>query len=282
MSEAARSATADRVVAALCWTSAAAAASVFGWLLLDLLRRGAAEVSWTFLTAEPLDAGRAGGIGPVIVSTGLALAVCVFAALPLGVGAAAWLAEFTPPGGGWARTLQGSLDLLAAIPSILFGLFGMVFFCELLGMGFSILSGGLTLAVMILPLVVQTTYAGFRSAPDELRLAAAALGMRRITTLRALLLPAAGHGVTIGVILGVGRALSETAALIFTAGYVTRMPESLLSSGRTLSVHIYDLAVNVPGGEKKAYATALVLLGLLLAVNLTAQWLAQSWLRGRT
>jgi phosphate transport system permease protein len=251
----------------------------FGWVVWDVLRQGLGRISWTFLTSGPLDAGRSSGISTILVSTILVLAVCLVVALPIGIGTAAFLAEFARRGSGIASWIRRSLDLLASVPSIVFGLFGMVFFCQVLRMGFSILAGGCTLACMVLPIVIRTTYSGFRSAPAELRMGAAALGMTRAATLWHLLLPAAMHGVVIGVMLGIGRASAETAALIFTSGYVTRMPGSLLDSGRTLSVHIYELAMNVPGGEANAYGTALVLLISLLAVNLAALRLTEQWLK---
>jgi phosphate transport system permease protein len=265
---------------AFAWLAAALVVVSFGWLVWDVVRSGSTQLSWSYLTSEPIDSGRSGGIGTVLVSTLLVLAVCLSVALPLGIATAAWLAEYTAGHGRLARGIRISLDLLASIPSIVFGLFGMVFFSQFLGLGFSILAGGLTLACMILPIVVQTTHAGFRSAPAQLRSAAAALGFRRITTLWYLLLPAALHGVVVGIILGIGRALAETAALIFTSGYSSRMPESLLDSGRTLSVHIFDLSMNIAGGHSQAAAAALVLLGVLLGLNVIAQGLARHWLRG--
>jgi phosphate transport system permease protein len=263
--------------------TAAGVALTFGWILFDLLRHGLGRLSWEFLTAAPLDAGRAGGIGPIIVSTLAILAVCLVTSVPLGLGSAAYLAELTRRGGRLGRWVRRALDLLAAVPSIVFGLFGSVFFGQVLGLGFSILSGGLTLACMVLPILVRATESGFRSAPDDLRQGAAALGLSRTATLRHLLLPAALPGLVVGLVLGIGRALAETAALLFTSGYVSRMPSSLLDSGRALSVHIYDLAMNVPGGEDNAYATALVLILLLIVINGTASWATETWLgRGWT
>lgn len=276
-----QSANIDRFVAVICWMSAAAVCVTFGCLLTEIIRAGYAEVSWEFLTAAPRDAGRAGGIGTVLVSTGLVLAVCLAVAIPIGVGAAIWLSEFTTPGSRSARYVTGCIDLLASVPSVIFGLFGMVFFSQLLNLGLSILSGGLTLACMVLPVVIQTTHAGLRTAAHELRTGAAALGLSRTSTLWYLLFPAAVHGVVAGLLLSVGRAMAETAALIFTSGYATRMPESLLDSGRTLSVHIYDLAINVTGAESRAYASAFVLVVLLLVVNLITSSLAELWLRKR-
>jgi phosphate transport system permease protein len=257
---------------------AAGVVVTFGWILFDLLSLGLGRLSWDFLTAAPRDAGRAGGIGPVIVSTLAILAVCLATAVPLGLGSAAFLAELTRPGVRLGRWVRRGLDLLAAVPSIVFGLFGSVFFGRVLGLGFSILAGGLTLACMVLPILVRATENGFRSAPEELRRGAAALGLSRTATLRHLMLPAALPGLVVGLVLGIGRALAETAALLFTSGYVSRLPSSLLDSGRALSVHIYDLAMNVPGGEGSAAATALVLVLLLVAINVTASRAAEAWL----
>jgi phosphate transport system permease protein len=214
----------------------------------------------------------------MLVSTALILVVCLGVSLPIGLGTATLLAEFTPAHGVFGRLVRRSLDVLAGVPSIVFGLFGNVFFSKTLGLGFSILSGGLTLACMVLPILIRSIEEGFRAVPTDYRLGAAALGLSRISTLLHLLLPAAVPGLVVGLVLGVGRALAETAALIFTSGYVDRMPESLLDSGRSLSIHIFDLSMNVSGGDANAYATALVLVTLLLVINGAASWLADRWL----
>jgi phosphate transport system permease protein len=189
------------------------------------------------------------------------------------------LAEYTSPRDAFGRLVRRSLDVLAGVPSIVFGLFGNAFFCIWLGMGFSILSGGLTLACMALPILIRATEEGFRAVPGEHRLGAAALGMTRTRTLFSLLLPAATPGLMVGLVLGFGRAIAETAALIYTSGYVDRMPESLFDSGRSLSMHIYDLSMNVSGGEPNAYASALILVGILLVVNLGAAWIGDHYLK---
>lgn len=255
--------------------------ALFLWLLGDVLWHGLGALSWEFLTAAPRDAGRAGGIGPILVATGLILLVTLAASLPLGVGTAVLLSEFSPIGSRFGRMVRRGLDVLAGVPSIVFGLFGNAFFSVYLGLGFSILSGGLTLACMVLPILIRATEEGLRSVPQEYRLAAAALGMSRYLTLTHLLLPAAMPGLAAGLMLGIGRAIAETAALIFTSGYVDRLPGSLLDSGRALSVHIYDLAMNVPGGDAQAYASALILVILLLIINTTALWIAERWLHRR-
>ncbi|MCW8132373.1 MAG: phosphate ABC transporter permease PstA [Planctomycetota bacterium] len=278
MADARAARAADAAAAALVWSSAVLVTGVFAWVLFDLVRLGAGQIDWAFLTGEPEDFGRGGGIGTILVSTGLILGVCMAVAAPLGLGTAVLLAEFTPDGSLLGLLVRRSLDVLAGVPSIVFGLFGNAFFCVYLGMGFSILSGGLTSACMVLPILIRSTEEGFRSVPDEYRMGAAALGMSRAAALRHILLPAASPGLVVGLTLGIGRALAETAALIFTSGYVARMPESLFDSGRALSLHIYDLSMNVSGGDPRACATALVLVALLLAINGSASWMAERWL----
>jgi phosphate transport system permease protein len=274
----ARSRRADRLATVVVWSVALLVTAGFAWLLADVVWHGVGRLSWDFLTSPPENAGREGGIGTILVSTGLILAVCLASVLPVGLGTAVLLAEFTPSGSVFGRLVRRSLDVLAGVPSIVFGLFGNALFCKALGMGFSILSGGLTLACMVLPILIRSVEEGFRAVPDEYRQGAAALGLTRTATLRHLLLPAAVPGLVVGLVLGLGRAMAETAALIFTSGYVSRMPRSLYDSGRSLSIHIYDLSMNVSGGDQNAYASALVLVILLLAINWSALWLADRWL----
>jgi phosphate transport system permease protein len=246
-----------------------------------VLWHGVSRLSPSFLLAAPDNAGRAGGIGPILVSTLLILAVAIVVALPAGVGAAVWLAEYARRGSRLAVTLRTSFEVLAGVPSIVFGLFGYAFFSLYLGLGFSILSGGLTLACMILPILVSTSEAGLSAVDEDWRRGAAALGMTRAGAVFHVLLPAAAPSISAGLLLGIGRATAETAALIFTSGYVDRMPGSLLDSGRALAVHIYDLSMNVTGGDASAYASAVVLIVLILAVNALALWLSDRWLSRR-
>lgn len=272
---------ADRATGFIGAAAALLSLALFAWLLWDLVRLGLPRLSWEFLTAEVEDSGRSGGIGPLMASTFLILVCCLALAIPLGTGCALWLSEFVRRGSPLARIVSGGVDLLASVPSIVFGLFGMVFFARTLGLGFSILSGGLTLACMILPILVRTTLTALESLPADLRPAAAGLGLTKTTATAKILLPAALPGIVVGITLGIGRALSETAALLFTSGYATRWPESLSDSGRALSVHIYDLALNVTNGGPMASSTALVLLALILVVNSIAVALAEHWLRRR-
>jgi phosphate transport system permease protein len=273
--------TRDRLATFIIWSTALLVAGLFLWLIWDIVLGGITRLSWGFLTESPFDAGRGGGIGPVIVSTGLILLVAIAASVPLALGTAVLLAEFSRRESPFGRLVRFSLDVLAGVPSIVFGLFGNAFFCIYLGLGFSILSGGLTLACMVLPILIRTAEEGLRSAPNDYRLAGAALGLSRRAALMHLLLPTAMPALVAGLMLGIGRAMAETAALIYTSGYVDRMPDSLFDSGRALSVHIYDLAMNVAGGDGNARAAALVLVILLLLVNGTALALADRWRKTR-
>lgn len=271
----------DRIFSTAVMTAAAVVVAALIWLLADLLLRGMAHLSWSFLLSEPADAGRNGGIAPILVSTVLILGVAILAAAPIGLATAIWLAEYTRRGNALAHSVRLSLDVLAGVPSIVFGLFGNAFFSIVLGLGFSILAGGLTLACMVLPILIRTTEAGLSAVNDDWRRGAAALGMRRAAAIAHVLLPAAAPAVAAGLLLGIGRATAETAALIYTSGYVDRMPESLGDSGRALAVHIYDLSMNVTGGDAAAYASALVLIALILMINAAATGMTDRWLTKR-
>lgn len=253
--------------AAFVWACAAAVCSAACLLLYSVVAAGITQINWEFLTAEPEDAGRAGGIAPVIFSTMLIIAVCLLAAVPLGVGTAIFLADSDMGKSKLAGAIRTSIDILGGVPSIVFGLFGSAFFCFALGMGSSILSGGLTLACMVLPIFIRIAEPAIRNAAESHSRAAIALALSKWTTTFRIVLPQALPGLLAALTLGLSRALAETAALIFTSGYVTRYPESLNDSGRSLSVHIYELASNVPGGNERAFATASVLVILLLLIN---------------
>ena len=261
--------------------AAACCVGMLALLLGPIFLHGWHTVTWSFLTEDPTHSGRGGGILPILVSTGLLLCVAMAVAVPSGLAAAILLSEETRKCTSLSRTVSTSLDVLAGVPSIVYGLFGNAFFSIYLGLGFSILSGGLTLACMVLPIFVRTAEAGFIAVPDDWRLGAAALGLSKWTTLVRIQLPAAAPSIAVGLVLGIGRALAETAALIFTSGYVDRMPSSLLDSGRSLSVHIYDLSMNIPGAERSAYASAFVLIVLLLIINGSASWLTERLLHRR-
>lgn len=266
----------DTLFGVVMFGAAAVVMLTLAWVLWDIVRQGVPLWSASYLLDEPANAGRSGGIAPILVATLAILAVALAVALPMGVATAVWLVEFS---GVQAGRVRLALDALAGVPSIVFGLFGSAFFGVFLGLGFSILSGGLTLACMVLPLLIRTTEAGLAALPSDWRRGGAALGMSRTSLVVHVLLPAAAPAIAAGTMLGVGRATAETAALIFTSGYVDRMPESLLDSGRSLAVHIFDLSMNVAGGDRAAYAAAGVLVVLVVAINLLATVLGERWSR---
>lgn len=250
-------------------------------LLFDIFSHGFEKLSLSYFIDAPLSSGRAGGIGPIILSTVLIVAIALIVAIPLGLATAIMLSEFCKKNQFAAPLVRRTVEILAGVPSIVFGLFGNAFFCIFLGLGFSILSGGLTLACMALPIIIRTTEESLRSVPASQRLGISALGFSKSASLFHLLLPIALPGLLVGSLLGFGRAIAETAALIFTSGYVDRAPESLLDSGRSLSVHIYDLAMNIPGGDKAAYSASLVLILFLIVVSLAFHWVAREFLKRR-
>lgn len=250
------------------WLVALSVAGVLAWLLGDVLMRGAGALSWELLVGEVRSAGRAGGIAPILVSTAWIVAIALATAFPLALATGIVIAEILPANSTATRWVLGSLDVLAGTPSVVFGLFGNALFNQVFDFGYSLLSGGLTLACMVLPFMIKANVDGLRAVPQSYREAGVALALTRAATLRHVLLPMAMPGIVAGVLLGLARALAETAALLFTSGYVTRMPESLLDSGRTVSIHIYDLAMNVAGGDQMAYASALLLVMALVLINL--------------
>lgn len=255
--------------------------SVFGfftYFVFDIGMKGVSGLSLAYLTSEPAKSGRAGGILPVLTATLLILSVCLCVTIPLGVLTSGFLSELCGVRPRLARVVRFLMEVLAGIPSIVFGLFGNVFFCKVLGFGFSILSGGLTLACMALPIFIRTTEQGLSGIPREIRLAGQALGFSQGRVFFSVMVPCASPAIVVATILSVGRALAETAALIFTSGYVDRMPESLMDSGRALSVHIYDLSMNISGGERMAYSASLVLMALILFIHIVSGLVSRYWL----
>lgn len=264
--------------AILLWVVALGVTGVFVWIVGDIAVQGGRHLSWEFLSTEPSNAGRSGGILPILVSTVLVLGVCGATVMPVGIGTAVFLSQRgqSLP----VRLVRRSLDVLSGVPSVVFGLFGNAVFCKFMGMGFSIMAGGLTLACMVFPILTRMTEEAMRTVPQSYLQGAAALSLSRTTTLWRIVLPAAAPGIAAGMALGIGRAVAETAALLFTSGYVDRMPESLLDSGRVMSIHILDLTMNISGGNDAAYGTATVLIGLIVLLNAAAWTIARSWHHG--
>jgi len=252
----------------LMWAATAATVGLLLFIIGFILTRGAHVLSWEFLLTSPRQSGALGGILPTVVSTIWVSAAAVLVAAPLGVAAAVYLAEYTKES-RLTRIIRSGTEALAGIPSIIFGLFGFAFFVTALGLGWSVLSGGLTLGMMILPTVIRTSEEALRAVPRHYRDVAQSLGASKWQSIRSVVLPAAAPGVMTGVVLGIGRAVSETAAVIFTAGVALKMPFSPFDSARTMSVHFYTLTMEGISDDM-AYGTASVLIVTILLINLGA------------
>ena len=233
-----------------------------------VLIKGLPGVTWDFLSSAPKEMGKEGGILPTLVGTVLLPLLAIGIAMPLGVGTAIYLTEYTRET-RMTRALRFGTDCLAGIPSIIFGLFGFIFFVVMLKMGWCLLSGALTLSIMVLPTIIRTSEEAIRAVPNAYREVSFSLGATRWETVMKVILPNALPGIVTGMILGVGRSIGETAAVIFTAGSSLRMPMTVFDSVRTMSVHFYILAREGISNEK-AYATAAVLIISVLLINLAA------------
>lgn len=203
---------------------------------------------------------------PSIINTLLMTLLSLLVCVPLGIGAAIWLTEYAPRGSRLVKLVRMTAETLSGIPSIIYGLFGALFFVVALNMKLSMLSGALTLSIMVLPTIMRTTEEALLAVPDSYREGSFGLGAGRLRTTFKVVLPSAVPGILTGVILAIGRIVGETAALIYTAGTVPEVPDSLLSSTRTLAVHMYTISTEGLYIDQ-SYATAVVLLVMVLLIN---------------
>lgn len=224
----------------------------------------------SFLLEEPKQAGQVGGVSTIILNTIYMVLLTLLFSVPIGVGAAVFFAEYASEG-KLIRILRFGTETLAGIPSIIFGLFGFIFFTNYLNLGVGLLSGSLTLTIMILPIIIRTSEEALKTVPLSYREGSLALGATKWQTIRKVVIPAAIPGILTGVILGIGRAVGETAALLFTMGTDYRLADSLSSSARTLSVHLYILVKEGISFER-AFATGTLLIILILIINSTANY----------
>jgi phosphate transport system permease protein len=211
---------------------------------------------------------------PALINTVIMTALSLVVAAPLGIFSAVYLVEYARRGNKLVGIVRMAAETLSGIPSIVYGLFGMLFFVVWLRWGLSLISGAFTLAIMILPLIMRTTEEALLSVPDTFREGSFGLGAGRLRTVFSVVLPSAVPGILAGIILAIGRVVGETAALIFTAGTVAKIPSDLFSSTRTLAVHMYNLSseglyIN------QSYATAVVLLVLVVAINAFSSYMAK-------
>ena len=217
---------------------------------------------------------------PALVDTVLMVVMALAIATPLGIFAAVYLVEYASRGNRLVSLVRVTADTLAGIPSIVYGLFGMLFFVTYLKWGYSLLAGACTVAIMILPLIMRTTEEALKAIPDSYREGSYGLGAGKLRTVFAVVLPSAVPGILSGVILSIGRIVGETAALIYTAGTVAALPDGVLSSGRTLAVHMYVLA-SEGLYMKQAYATAVILVVIVVAINALSSRLAKQLMKGK-
>ena len=251
--------------------------SILIFIIIYILFHGLPILTYQFLSSPIQEMGKKGGIFPSIVSTLYLVITSVVVATPLGVGTAVYITEYTKKN-KITDIIQFGSDCLAGIPSIIYGLFGFTFFVIFLGMGWSILSGSLTLAIMMLPTIIRTSEQAIRSVPQSHRDVTYSLGGSKWQGIKNIVIPKALPGILTGVILSMGRALSETAALIFTAGMSIRTPTSIFSSGRSMAVHFYTLAregLSLP----MAYGTASVLIISILFINFISYILMNQYLK---
>ncbi|MDI6889405.1 MAG: phosphate ABC transporter permease PstA [Thermodesulfovibrionales bacterium] len=267
----------QRVIKAQLWGLTGFTIGILVFIICFISVKGLPQITLEFLTSNPVDMGRSGGIFSTIVCTLYLIFVSLMIAIPLGIGAAIYLTEYTRES-RVTHIIRFGTECLAGIPSIILGLFGFAFFVMALRLGWSILSGGMTMSIMLLPTIIRTSEEAIKAVPHELREVSFSLGVTKWQTVTKVVLPSALPGIVTGIVLGVARCIEETAVIIFTVGSSLRLPQSLLDSGRTMAVHFYILAregISMPN----AYGTAAILILSILFINLSAYYIMRQFLR---
>jgi len=258
------------------WGSAILTVGVLLLILGYILVGGLPHITWRFLSEPYFESTDEKGILPMIINTLYLVFLSLLIAAPVGISAAVYLTQYARQG-RLVRVIRFATETLAGIPSIIYGLFGFAVFVSLLGFSYSLLSGALTLAIMVLPTMIRTTEEALLAVPVHYKEGSLAMGASRLRMIAGIMLPVAMPGILTAIVLSMGRIVGESAALIFTAGLVTSMPKDIfghiLSSGRTLTLHLYQLAMR---GESldQSFATAAVLLIIVFGLNRLARLLA--------
>lgn len=265
----------ERGITFALWASAGMITLILVAIIGYVVWKGIAVIDMEFIFSSPARAGKEGGISTTIISTLYLTFVSLLLAVPLGVGSAIYLEEYARHNSKFAYLVNLTAETLAGIPSIVFGLFGFVFFVIFLQMGWSIISGSMTLAIMILPTITRTAQEAILAVPAEYRSNSLALGASKWQTVRRIVIPAAMPGIVTGIILSMGRAVGETAALLLTAGSSLGMPLGLSDPARSMSVHLYILAMEGISMER-AFGTAFLIIVFIVIIN----YLANMSLRG--
>jgi phosphate transport system permease protein len=266
----------DKIMLGVFLFFAVATTAFLVYFIVYIVSRGYTAFSWKFLSTAPHGIKMEGGVFPMIVSSVYLTGLTLLVAVPLGVGGGIYLSEYAGQS-RFVESIRFAIDLLSSVPSIVFGLFGLVFFVQLLGLKYSMLAGALTLTLMVLPIVLKISEESFRAVPQSYREASLALGATKEQTIFRVILPTAIAGILTGAILAAGRAFGETAAVLYTAGMAPSTPILPLEGGRTLSVHLYLLATT--GNIEKSFQVAVVLLAIILAFNLTSNWVMNRYRR---
>ncbi|MDI9619161.1 phosphate ABC transporter permease PstA [Methanothermobacter sp.] len=269
--------TTQKIMTGVLWVSGLITILILIVIIGYIMLKGLPALTPEFLLSEPIDSGRAGGIAPMIVSSIYVTLIAGIIATPLGVGAAVYMAEYATEE-RIVKLIKFGAETLASIPSIVFGLFGLAFFVVFLGLGWSILSGGLVLALMALPTIFQVSQVSIETVPQSYREGSLALGATKWETIYRVVIPAALPGITTGVILGMARAISEAAAVMFVVGSALAMPISIFDPGRPLPLHLYIIATEGLS-LKNAYGTAAVLVIIVLLITVLTNTLVDRYRR---
>ena len=266
----------EKIINFALWIAAFSTVAILIIILGYILIKGVAHIDLEFLTDRPRRMGAQGGIFPIIVGTLYFVTLTIMISAPIGVGAAIFLNEYTQEN-RLTQIIRFGTELLAGIPSIIFGLFGYLFFVVLLNDltgGWSLISGALTATCMILPTMIRTAEEALKTVPRSYREGSLALGATNWQTIYKVVLPTALPGILTGIILGMGRAIGETAALLLTLGGSLLLPTSIFHGARTLSMHLYMVAMET-GNMDKAFATGVILITTVLLINFVAKYLVK-------
>lgn len=268
----------DMVLKVLIYIAASISILLLVGIMCYTFYRGFSSISWTFLSTVTSTLNGTFGIAGNLLNTLYIVVITLLVATPIGVGSAIYLNEYAKPG-KIVRAIEFTTEILSGIPSIIFGLFGMVFFGTTLGFGYSILTGALTLTLMVLPLITRNTQEALKTVPESYRSGALGMGATKWYMIRTILLPSAMPGIITGIILAVGRIVGESAALLFTAGSGYLLPKTalgflqkIMQSGGTLTIQLYLCMQNAQYDE--AFGIALVLLVFVLAINMLTKFLS--------
>ena len=262
----------DNMFRGLLWGSAFVSVAVLVVIVGYIFYKGFSYISFDFIFGDYSPTG-GGGIFPMIVTTILTIVISLLIATPIGILAAVYLHEYAKQG-RLVRVIRYATESLTGIPSIIYGLFGAVFFVAILKLGMSIIAASLTLTIIVLPVIIRTTEEALKTVPATYREGSLALGTTKLQTLIKVILPSAMPGILSGIILSIGRIVGESAAIFLTAGTVAAMPSSIFSSARTLTVHSY-LVTQEAGDIGLAAAIGIVLIVIILVLNLTATYISK-------